>query len=158
MKTRFLKIVSVLALATVIALVTEISAFAQSARKQQGIEGVWDVRITLVQCDTGQAISTGRALNMFIDNGTLTVTDTNFLHGAALGTWRRLHGRSYTAVHRYFVFKADGSLAGMNAVTRDIELSRNADEFTATVTSETFNPADQLISTGCATATATRLE
>jgi hypothetical protein len=63
MKTRFLKIISGMALATVLALtVTQVSAFAQSAQKQQGIEGVWDVRITVVQCDTGKAIGTEAAL------------------------------------------------------------------------------------------------
>jgi hypothetical protein len=44
-----------MALATVLApTVTQVSALAQSAQKQQGIEGVWDVRITVVQCDTGK--------------------------------------------------------------------------------------------------------
>jgi len=39
MKTRFLKIISGMTLATVLALtVTQVSAFAQSAQKQLGIE------------------------------------------------------------------------------------------------------------------------
>jgi hypothetical protein len=45
MKIRLLKIISGMALATVLApTVTQVSAFAQSAQKQQGIEGVWDVQ------------------------------------------------------------------------------------------------------------------
>jgi ATP-dependent DNA ligase len=54
--------------------------------------------------------------------------------------------------------KADGSFAGTQETTRDIELATNADEYTGTATSEFFNAADQVISTGCATSTATRLE
>jgi hypothetical protein len=135
----------------------QISVFAQPAQEQQGIEGVWDVRITVVQCDTGQAILTGRAMLMYIDGGRLTSVGDNFLHSASLGTWQHLRGRNYTAVDRFFVFNADGSFAGTQETTRDIELS-SADEYTATVTFEFFNPADQLIRSGCATSTATRIE
>jgi hypothetical protein len=154
MKTRFLKIVSVLALATVIALVTEISAFAQSARKQQGIEGVWDARIINVDCDTGAAISITHAILMFSDGGSLTLITPDFVHSAGLGTWRRLRGPNYTAVTRFFEFNEDGSFAGTRVTTRDVTLSGNADEFTTTATDEFFNPADQLVSKGCGTATA----
>jgi hypothetical protein len=78
-----------------------------------------------------------------------------------LPVWVRglhLRGRNYTAVNRFFVFKADGSFAGTQETTRDIELSSSADEYTATATFEFFDAADQLIRTGCATSTATRLE
>jgi hypothetical protein len=148
-----------MALATVLTLaVTQVSAFAQSVQKQQGIEGVWDVRITVVQCDTGATLLTGRAMLMFIDGGSLTSVGDNFLHSTSLGTWRHLLGRNYTAVDRFFVFNVDGSFAGTQKTTRDIELSRSADEYTATVTFEFFDPADQLIRSGCATSTATRFE
>ena len=133
--------------------------FAQSAQKQQGIEGVWDVRITVVQCDTGKVISTGgRAMLMFINGGRVTDITLDFLHSTSLGTWHHLRGRNYTAVNRFFVFKADGSFAGTQATTTDINLSRNADEYAATATFEFSDPADQLISSGCATSTATRFE
>ena len=142
---------------------TQIPAFAQSAQEQrgrehQGIKGVWDVRITVVQCGTGKAILTGRAMLMYIDGGMLTSVGDNFLHSASLGTWRHIRGRNYTAVDRFFVFSADDSFAGTQETTRDIELSSSADEYTATVTFEFFDPADQLIRSGCATSTATRLE
>ena len=127
-------------------------------KNTKGIKGLWDVRITVVQCGTGKTILTGRAMIMYIDGGRLTSVGDNFLHSTSLGTWRHLRGRNYTAVDRFFVFNADGSFAGAQETARDIELSRTADEYTATVTFEFFNPADQLIRTGCATSTATRLE
>jgi hypothetical protein len=95
---------------------------------------------------------------MFSDGGGLTEISDTPLHSAGLGTWRHLRGRSYTAVDNTFFYNADGSLAGTQVVTRDIELSGNADEYTATATFEFFDPADKLIRTGCATSTATRLE
>jgi hypothetical protein len=136
----------------------QIPAFAQPAQEQQGIEGVWDVRVTVVQCDTGIAIHTARAIVRYIDGGSFAEIIANSLESAGLGTWRHLRGKNYTAVDRFFVFKADGSFAGTQETMRDIELSTNADEYTGTATSEFFNPADQVISTGCATSTATRLE
>jgi len=158
MKFMFPKIISGLALAIVIASVTQTPAFAESAPKQQGIEGVWDVSVTNVQCDTGQVTGTGHAILMFSDGGSLTQISSTSLDGAGLGTWRHLRGRDYSAVDRMFEFKADGSLAGTTVITRDIELSTNADEYVATATFEVFNPADQLVKNGCSTQRATRLD
>ena len=163
MKFMFPKVISSLALAIVIALVTQIWAFAASAQKrqgqeQQGIEGVWDVSVTIVQCNTGQAIGTGHAILMFSDGGSLTQISTNSLFSTGLGTWRHLRAQDYTAVDRFFEFMADGSFAGTSVITRDIELSSNADEYTAPSVSEFYNPAGQLVSTTCSTTAATRLD
>ena len=158
MKFTFQKIISGLALATLIALVTQTAAFAQSAQKQHGIEGVWDVSVTIVQCNTGQAVGTGHAILMFSGGGSLTQISTNSLFGTGLGTWRHLRGEDYTAVDRFYEFKSDGSFAGTSVITRDIELSSNADEYTAPSISEFYNPAGQLVSTTCSTTAATRLD
>ena len=122
------------------------------------IEGVWDVRVTILQCDTGDTKGNVRAMNMFIHGGTLTETATNLLRGSSLGTWRQVGAQDYTAVFRFFRFNPDGSFAGTTKVTRTIELSRDANEFTATSSFETFDANDNLIATGCAKETASRLE
>ena len=133
------------------------TAQEQQAKEPQGIEGVWDVRITLVQCDTNNTLLTGRAILMYGPGGRLTSVTDNFLHSATLGTWRHIREQNYTATDTFFVFNADGSLAGSQQVTRQIELSADANEYTATATTEVFNTSDQVISTGCATSTGTRL-
>ena len=159
MKFTFQKIISCLALATLIALVTQTSSLAESAQKQQGIEGAWDATITMVRCDTGAAIGTGHAILMFIAGGSLTDITPDFVHSAGLGSWRHLRGPNYTATDRFFVFNTDGSFSGTQVVTRpDIALSSTANEYTNTATSEFFNSADQLVSTGCSTVIATRLD
>jgi hypothetical protein len=164
MKTKFLNIISGTALATILALaVTQESAFAQPAQEQrgqeeQGIEGVWDINVTVRSCATGAALFTGRVIHMFIDGGTLTEIADRANRSAGLGTWRRLGGRSYATHHKFIEYTAAGSFNGTTVITREIELGKNADEFTATTTSEVFNATDQLISTGCATSTATRFE
>jgi hypothetical protein len=142
---------------------TQIPAFAQSAREQrgqeeQGIEGVWDISVTVRSCTTGAALFTGRVIHMFIDGGTLTEIADRANRSAGLGTWRHLGGPSYASVQKWIEYTAAGGDNGTGVVTREIELSENGDKFTAKSTSELFNAAGQLISTGCATSTGTRFE
>jgi hypothetical protein len=163
MKSWFRK--GVLAVAIVLPALSgaQISVSAQSAQEhreqeQQGLEGVWDISVTVRSCATGAALFTGRVIHMFIDGGTMTEIADRSNRSAGLGTWRRLGGRSYTTHHKYIEYTAAGAFNGTTVLTREIELSKNADEFTATTTSEVFNAADQLINTGCGTSTATRFE
>jgi hypothetical protein len=142
---------------------TQVPVLAQSAREQRGqeqhrLEGVWDVSVTVRSCATGVALFTGRAILMFIDGGTLTEIADRSNRSTGLGTWRHLAGSSYTALEKFIDYTAAGGFNGTEVITREIEVSKNADEYTATATTEIFNAADQLISTGCATSTATRFE
>ena len=142
---------------------TQIPVSAQPAREQQEqeqqrLEGVWDISVTVRSCATGAVLATGRVIQMFSDGGTMTEIADRANRSAGLGTWRHLEGGSYAAVHRWIEYTAAGGDNGTMVVTREIELSKNGDKFTANATSEVFNAAGQLISTGCATSTATRFE
>jgi hypothetical protein len=134
------------------------AAHEQGVKGRQGIEGVWDVRITVISCTTEQALFSGRAILLYGEGGSVTGITDNFMHSSQLGTWRHVRGQSYTSVGRFFIFNANGSFSGSEEITADIELSTNANEYTDTATTQVFNASDQVISTGCATATATRLE
>jgi hypothetical protein len=134
------------------------AAQEQQGQERRGIEGVWDVSVTAVSCATGATLFTGRAILMFIDGGSLTEIADRANRSTGLGTWRHLGGRSYTALEKFIDYTAAGGFNGTEVITREIELGKNADEYTATATTEVFNAADQLIRTGCATATATRFE
>jgi hypothetical protein len=124
----------------------------------QRIEGVWDTEVTIVHCGTGDPIIILRAMNMFVDGGTLTEVSTSFQRGSSLGTWRHLSGRSYTAVFRYFRLNAAGIVEKVK-ITRTIELSQDADVFTATGSFGPIGNDDNFIGVpGCATEIATRLE
>jgi hypothetical protein len=153
-----------MALATVLALaITQIPAFAQSAQEQraqeqQGLEGVWDISVTGRSCATGAALFTGRVIHMFIYGGKMTEIADRSNRSAGLGTWRHISGNSYATQHKWIEYTSTGTFNGIIIVTREIELSKNGDEFTSTATSEVFNSTDQLISTGCASATATRFD
>jgi hypothetical protein len=126
MKTRQLKIISGMALAAVLTLVvTQISLSAQSAQEQRGkeqqpLEGVWDISITIRSCTTGAALATGRAIQIFIDGGTMTEIADRANRSAGLGTWRHLGGRSYATHHKFIEYSAAGSFNGTTVLTREI--------------------------------------
>jgi hypothetical protein len=160
---RYLKIISGMALATMLALGTHNLVLAQSGQEHQGkeqqpLEGVWDISITIRSCTTGSALATGRAIQIFIDGGTMTEIADRSNRSPGLGTWHHLGGRSYATHHKFIEYSAAGSFNGTTVLTREIELSANADDFTAATTTEVFNAAGQLINTVCTTSTATRFE
>jgi hypothetical protein len=142
---------------------TQIPVSAQPAREQQEqeqqrLEGVWDINVTVRSCTTGAVVATGRDIHMFIDGGTMTEIGDRANRSAGLGTWRHLGGRSYSTLHKFIEYSATGTFNGATVITREIELSKTGDEFTATTTFENFDANDQLFNTGCATSTATRFE
>lgn len=160
---------SIFGAALTLILALTASQLSASAREESGklspgngkIVGVWDVRVTRRDCQTGDALGVNPpVMNMFNHGGTLLETSSGLptRRGPGLGTWQYAGGGSYSAVFRFFRFNADGSFAGTRRVVRTIELSQDADEFTATATDELFDANGNLFQTGCATETATRLE
>ena len=167
MQLRTFRAVFGAALTLVLALAaTQLSASAQGepGKHSSGngkIIGVWNVRVTRRDCQTGDALGVNPpVMNMFNRGGTLLETSAGSptRRGPGLGTWQYVGEQSYSAVFRFFRFNADGSFAGTRRVARTIELSRDANEFTATATDELFDASGNLFQTGCATETATRLE
>lgn len=129
-------------------------------QRERLLEGVWDVRVTNRDCNTGAALSEPfRVMNMFNSGGTLLETGGRpTLRGPAFGTWEYLGGRRFYAVFRFFRYNADGTPAGSRKVVRTIEVSRDGDEFTATASFEVYDTEDRVTQAGCATETAKRLE
>jgi hypothetical protein len=159
MKAGRLRILAGMALATMVAVTgAQVSLSAHDDQDRQGIEGVWDVSVTIRQCDTAAPVAAVHAMNMFIQGGTLTETSNDLLRSSSLGTWRQISKRGYTAVFTFFTFNADGSHAGRNKITRGIKLSADAKGFVANAVFEVFDVNDNLLVRGCATETAKRLE
>jgi hypothetical protein len=133
-------------------------AASANAGKAPSITGTWDVRVTILNCQTGDAIRTFRAMSQFHGVHTLLETSAGVLptvRGPGLGTWKRLGRRRFSA---FFRFNPDASFAGTQQVTRKIKLSKDGKEFTATGVFEIFDAEDNLLQSGCTTETATRLD
>jgi len=135
----------------------------EAAARARRIEGVWDVMVTIRDCQTGNPVNppvTVRARNMFIRGGTLTELNARgnpSLRNPSFGTWHMDNDGTYAAVFRYSRFNPDGTFSQTVKVTRQIRLSRNGDAFAANAFVEVFDPSDVLVQTGCATEAATRL-
>jgi len=136
------------------------AAQEHQGREERGIEGVWDVSVTVLSCATGAPIFTDPhgAILMFIDGGTLTEIADRANRSTGLGTWSHLGGSSYATREKWFEYTMTGMFNGTTVITREIELSKKADEYAATASTEVYNTMGQLINTGCATSTATRFE
>ena len=136
------------------------AAEEQRGQEQRAIEGLWDVSVTVVSCATGAPLFTDThgAILMFADGGTLTEIADRANRSTGLGTWSHLGGSSYTTFEKWFEYTAASTFNGTTVITREIELSKDADEYTATASTQVYNAMGQLINTGCATSTATRFE
>jgi len=144
---------------------TVAAAFAQEAQGPQlqaeRIVGVWDVAVTLRECQTGNPVGAVRARNMFIAGGTLTELNARgnpSLRSPSFGTWHVDGQGTYSAVFRYSRFDDAGKFTQTVKVTRQIRLSRDAKAFAASAFVEVFDVNDNLVFTGCATEAATQLE
>ena len=131
---------------------------SSKAKREERIEGVWDYRATILDCQTGNPIRTFRAMDTFINGGSLVDTNTSppATRGPGFGRWQFVGGSQYTATFRFFMYNPDGTFAGVRRVTQAIDL--NGDDLNSMVRIEVFDPNDTLISTACATATAKRVE
>ena len=134
---------------------------AQQGQQQRSIVGVWDVSITIVSCTTGAPLgTTGSAMVMFNDGGTVTEVSGNSNQSTGLGTWRHLGGSRYSSLSKFLLYSTFGPAAinGTQVLTREIELNKTADEYTNTATAKTYDTSGNLINTVCVTATATRFK
>lgn len=125
-----------------------------AASSLEKMEGTWDLRATIRDCQTGAPIGAARSLNTFGGGRSLIeICASASLRGPGhgQGTWRHLEGANYEAVSKFFRLNADGAFAGVQRLTRYIELSEDANEFTATTLIEVFDADDSLIQTVCAT-------
>jgi len=129
-----------------------------NVKKEERIEGVWDARATIINCQTGNPVVTFRAMTTFLHGGSMLDTNANppATRGPGFGRWQYLGGRQISSNIRFFLYNPDGSFAGVRRVTQVIDL--NGDDLTSTVSIEVFDPNDNLVTTACATSIAKRVE
>jgi hypothetical protein len=157
MKTMLLTTISGVMLAVMLSLPV---AQAQSGEADQ-LAGTWQVEFTVRNCQTGAALRTFPALSTFLPGGSLLDTSAGTspaLRSPGHGTWKHTGGRNFTATLIFFRFNPDGTYAGPQILTLNIEVGEGGNDFTATLSAEIRDVSGNVISTGCATQTARRLE
>ena len=136
-------------------------AQSEDGGSHNGLQGAWRLQLTVRDCQTGAVLRTFPALATFAKGGTLTLTTAGQLPSLStppLGIWRHTGDHTYSAVSEAFVFSPAGAWIQTHRLTRAIELSSDANEFTDTVTLEIFDTNRNLIATGCGTSAGRRFE
>jgi hypothetical protein len=163
MKNTLVKSIGATALALLLVGGVQLFGSGQSSgRHERSIEGAWRTTVTIRNCQTGAPITTFPGLQTFNEGGTLAEIATGGPPSSRTpghGVWKREHGsQNYSFVFMFDRFNADGTYAGSQKVRGAVVLEASGDELTVAATTEIFNPAGQLIATGCSTATAARIE
>ena len=128
-----------------------------SAQDRHSIEGVWDVSVSVTNCQTGALIRTVRSIQLFQPDGSFAETANTFLRGGSEGVWNHAGDGIYDATYWFFRYNPNGTFASIASAVDKVELSEDGTEFTASGVIVDHNAEDVLISTGCFTHTAMRL-
>ncbi|MEP6939843.1 MAG: hypothetical protein ABI846_08765 [Rudaea sp.] len=146
------------------AAATPVRAFNWQA-DSNGLEGTWQTQVALHDCQSGAAIGVPfYSLLTFADGGTLVETTANALffpaiRGPGHGVWSRTqHKRQFQAASLAFV-TMNGALVKTQKISQTIVLEPGGDGFTTPKADiQFFDPAGNLVATGCATAVGVRFD
>jgi hypothetical protein len=145
----------------VVAIILSLPVASGQSGDAEQLAGTWQVEFTVRNCQTGAAIRTFPSLYAYLPDGSLV--DTSAGQSPALrtpghGTWKHTGGRNFTATLIFFRFNPDGTYAGPQILTLNIEVGAGGNDFTATLSADVRDVSGNLMSTGCATQTARRLQ
>ncbi len=149
MRTTILRICTI-----ALALAATHVAFAQDSNS---IEGVWDVRVTVTNCQTGAVIRNVRAIQGFSHDGSFTETASTYLRGSSIGTWNHDGGENYSSTYWFFRYTPTGGFSSFASALNNEKLAEDGNHFTASGTIQDFDASGNLISTGCVMHAGTRL-
>lgn len=131
------------------------------------IEGLWNTRVTITDCSSGAPLPVSfDALGLFGRGGSFHNTDAQnpvmpTMRSTILGTWKRLHGRTYQFAFKLFRFDPAGTLIGTQVVRQTVKLSRDGRSYTSSGTSQAFDVSGNPVAgppSGCSISKATRFE
>ena len=160
MKTNLVRILALSAIAAAVGSAQQVDATQAHAQKGGGgapISGVWDVAVTVVNCQTGALIRNVRSVQMYQPDGAFSETANTGTRGPSIGYWYRQEGQLYGANYFFFRYNADGSFASFAKAVNTITLSTDGSQFSVTATIQDYDASNNLLSTGCVTQAAKRL-
>ena len=160
MKTNLIRILALSAIAAAAVSAQQIDAVHAQAQRGGGgapITGVWNVAVTVVNCQTGALIRNVSSVQMYQPDGAFSETTSIGTRGSSMGYWYRQEGQIYGANYFFFRYNADGSFASFAKAVNTITLSPDGSQFSVTATIQDYDANNNLLSTGCVTQTAKRL-
>ena len=138
-------------------LVLVIAASLQTLHAQQNsLEGVWNVTVTVTDCNTGALIRTVQSLQTFRHDGTVIETANTASRGVSEGVYHPDGARVYAAKYWFFRYTSTGAFASFASITDSISLGSGG-TFTSRGMVVDHDAAGNVTSTGCFVHSATRL-
>ncbi|SRR5258706_4833384 len=165
MKNIFLKTIGAALAIVALAAFVQIFVSAQDNdggyKGARGLEGIWDIQVTSRNCETGETIRTFPAMQTFAQGGTLSDWGSGnppSRRGSGQGIWSHVSGQTFDSAFQFFLFNADGTLAGKQISRGQIELSHDGASYTSSRIGQIFDVHGNLTATSCSTSRATRFE
>jgi hypothetical protein len=127
----------------------------------KALVGVWDIQVTGRNCQTGDVLRTFSAMQTYMRGGTMSDFGTGNVpsqRSPGMGIWNYESGRRYVTAFQFFRYNADGTLAGKQISRAQLQLSRDGDSYTTTVTAQVLDVNGNVIQNNCSTASATRFQ
>jgi len=125
------------------------------------LEGTWTVTVSVVDCQSGNPLGNPfQSLLTFARGGALTETTANPMffpaeRGPGHGYWT-FQRHAYNAVSTAFI-TSNGVLAKTQTISQKIQMT-NSDQLSSVATVQFFDPAGNLLVSGCALATGQRFK
>jgi len=106
------------------------------AQERRGLEGVWDVNVTVTNCH-GTIVRTVHSLQLFHRDGSVVETSNLASRGISEGVWKCIGDRTYDATYWFFRYPPPEGLFASFATVKDaITLDSDDDYFTSSGTVE----------------------
>ena len=127
--------------------------------QQHTLEGVWNVSVSVTDCNTGAIIRTVHSLQAYHHDGTVNETANTALRGPSEGVWSSAgDGQTYNDSFYFYRYTSTGTFASLAHGTDTITLSADGSTYTSVGQVHDFDANGNLISTGCVVHAASRLE
>ena len=117
---------------------------------ERRLEGVWNVQVTRLDCQTGAVIGTGPAILTFVRGGTMHDFGTGrspSTRSPGYGVWSHGSGRRYSDAFQFFIYHSDGTLGGRQIVREQIQLSMDGHSLTNTAATQILDVNGNVTST-----------
>src|SRR5262245_56772558 len=129
---------SICALALAVSVLVMNAAVLVSGQDGGGrLEGTWNVKVTLRNCQTGAQIRTFPSLTTFVAGGTTFDSSSGLPQAQKTpghGVWSQVSGNIYRFSFKSFSFDTGGNFTGWTKIAHEATLGSNAAEYTSTGT------------------------
>jgi len=132
-----------------------------SGEKGDMIEGVWNLQVTRINCQTGVAIGSGPAMLTFARGGTVHDFGTGrppSIRSPGYGVWSFISDGQYTDAFQFYIYHSDGTFGGRQIIREQIQLSHDGNSLTNSAISQILDVNGNVTSTRCSTAIGTRFQ